>query len=632
MPTAINEIIRGVREITLDQFPQPAFLVKKKKDENAAVSLNIGDSAVSLVREDAVSSLSRLILDNQTVAIFFPDRLAYTFYLDANRPGEIDYKLSSPNASAVKTETVHDENYHKEVLITVTSEDENHSTTYTLQIFFRHPEALRSLTLNGASYDLLPMYPEQYIPTPDGIYNLVAESLVAAGLTIVDEDCLQETLNLFFGIAEFFVYVLPTFPDLETVRLSLQASDEEFSFGVVDADSFYVDSFSGTRTYQIERNSCPFVGAILVNGEPIDEFFPEKNRYYYDISTEQSGPLELSAISFLPGDERHTYTARYDYSGPTHYAYLDVLLDGEVLNTYTLTLNYVDPSYAQDWDSSVITSYPYEEYRDLIELGRAMKADTDQPILFDFWPTLTQQDSLMELQRSIISGLSDEDPSVMYRRYFFSDAHYENLIRRYFDQYYRKRFFNTDQIEEILSGLEENMRGHAILWVAFWAVEDRRTYELAAQSLVGGADNFDLESGYSSLYSASSGPGSEVQVQIGSVFTLRENDGSSSASSKKAGGPVAQVGADNILGDENTFWYRLQGFIRKRFEDIYRDYSLRSNEVIEGYDELSPVIEHNFMAYFDSYPYRVSPYARGVFGGNRGISDSAANYSSGSVA
>lgn len=591
MGALLNDIIRGIREVTLDQFPQPAFLVKKKPGTDDALSFVIGSKDVSLVKDGDVASLAELSLDNQRVAIFEPTRFAYTFYLDAGRPGNLTFKKSSNISATNVTEAVHTADYHKEILITVTSESGNEANTYTIQLFFRHPEELRTLSLNGLPYDEVPMYPNQNVALSSNIF------------------------------------VPPTFPDLERVRVTLQNPQEDFTFSVDNADQFTVVSDVGSRVYTLVRSQCPLLRAIEVNGNPIEGFFPEKDEYTIDIPVDLAEEIIVTTSPLIANDGRHVVNVRFDYTTTTHKVFLDVLLDSNVLNTYILNINYVPPTYSDFSAPAVQSSYKYEDYLDLIDLGRRMKSDTSQPFLFDFWPTLTQSDRPEELQNAILSNLSSEDPSVIFRKYFFSDLHYENIIRRYFDYYYPRRTAQFT-LEEVFIDLPDNMRNHVILWSAFWAVEDRRTYELAAQSLVGGADNFDLQDNYSSLYSASSGPGTEVQVQIGSVFTLREDSGASSVS-KKSGGPVAQVGADNILGDENSFWYRLQGFIRKRFEDTFRDYSLRSNEVIEGYDELSPLMEHNFMAFFDSYPFRVSPYSRGLFGGGRGVTDSSANYASG---
>lgn len=592
--TTIADVIRGVRELTLDQFPQPAFLIKKKSGNADSLSLEITDENLSLVRDVNVASLAKLFVDGQAVAFFSPDRYNYTFYLDAGRPGNITFEKASSSVATTVTNTTHVAGYHKEVVITANSAQGGFSNTYTIQIFFRNSEQLKTLTLNGLPYDDLPMLPVETISA--GSKN---------------------------------IYVPENYGNLESLRLSLQDAGENFSFAIASSTSFTVTSALGARTFNLVSDSCPYIKALSINGELVEGFFPEKTDYVVDVPVSFSGDFAVSYLPFIDNDGRHDYAVETDFSTNTHKILVKVSLDGALLNTYEVAINYTAEFIPSDLNPDELTTYNFSQYTDLISLGRAMKVDVSQPFDFDFWPTLTQSDDPMELQNTIISDISDEEPSVIYRQYFFSDAHYTNLLERYFDYYYPRRWEQLT-LEGALADLPTNMFYHVVLWVSYWAVEDRRTYELASQSLVGGADNFDLSSNYSSLYSASAGPGAEIQLQIGSVFTIRE-DSSSFSASKKPGGAVAQVGADNILGDESSFWYKLQGFIRKRFEDIYRDYALRSNEVIEGYDELSPIVEHNFMAFFDQYPFRVSPYTRGLFGGGRSVTDSSANYSSGGV-
>ena len=71
-----------------------------------------------------------------------------------------------------------------------------------------------------------------------------------------------------------------------------------------------------------------------------------------------------------------------------------------------------------------------------------------------------------------------------------------------------------------------------------------------------------------------------------------------------------RVGSDNVWGDRYSFWYRLMLYLRGLLEEQFGDYSLRKDNVIPGYIQL--IREYDFRAYYDSYPFSLSPLSRGI--------------------
>jgi hypothetical protein len=291
-----------------------------------------------------------------------------------------------------------------------------------------------------------------------------------------------------------------------------------------------------------------------------------------------------------------------------------------------------DPSELTPFLPSGYSIVEFTDYPRLFELLRKIRIDWKKDFYVDQWPTVVGEEPSTILLDAAFEEVTTEDYFVQLREYYFSNARYERFFRNYMS-YYTRRYYTMDEagqigLEEAVNALSANLVYHAALWIAFYVMEDRRVYELSAEQFQGGVDGYDfLSGGASSVFGAQKISGMRTSMSIGSVFQLEDDPNAYMANYfKKPGGPVAQVGADNILGDDTSFWYRLQGTIRKRFEDIYRDYALRSNEVIEGVLDLAPLRDFNYFAYFDTYPFTLSPYMRGIFGGGRGSNDSSAMY------
>lgn len=191
-----------------------------------------------------------------------------------------------------------------------------------------------------------------------------------------------------------------------------------------------------------------------------------------------------------------------------------------------------------------------------------------------------------------------EDTTV-FRQYFFSDEAIKKVIAWY---YLRVLDMHIDTpTDEIVGLLKRPSEQHMALWVSYYLVGRRRLYEMAAGSI---GQTFTDGSNYmGSDFSEASG--TSITTQIGSVFTITEDPTNGFFYED-----YNRLGSDNVLGDRYSFWYRLQLWIREQLEEMFGDYSLRKDMVMEGNIEL--IRDLDFRAYYDSYPFTLSPLSRGI--------------------
>lgn len=205
-----------------------------------------------------------------------------------------------------------------------------------------------------------------------------------------------------------------------------------------------------------------------------------------------------------------------------------------------------------------------------------------------------------------IQGLKIDSPVPVYRRYFFSDKYITfELVRDYFITQLRMDCGceSTINYEEAISKFKCPRDRHLALWLAFYMLEKRRLFELAANTL--NQSTFNNGNGDIGLVSSSSSSAS-LTMSIGDVFSLSDSPSGGGALEEGFNRP----GAENIFGDKDSFWYRNQCYVREMFERLFGDFSLRPNQVMFGEIELQKDL--NYYAYFDSYPYTLSPITRGI--------------------
>lgn len=212
----------------------------------------------------------------------------------------------------------------------------------------------------------------------------------------------------------------------------------------------------------------------------------------------------------------------------------------------------------------------------------------------------------------------------IFRQNYFS----QDYVEDYFAEYCQRIIGIADaQLVDVswddqFAPMSNAKMEHFCLWVAFQLVGKRRLYELAnssiQQSSIGGNP---LSDGYGGTDYLSSGafslvdPGTDITLSIADVFTMGEKDTALDNGDYSRDIPKDMVapwltGSDNILMDYYSFFYRLQLWIRQRFENLFGDTSLRQDMILVG--KISLQKDEYMYSYFDSYPWVFSPYPRGI--------------------
>lgn len=254
---------------------------------------------------------------------------------------------------------------------------------------------------------------------------------------------------------------------------------------------------------------------------------------------------------------------------------------------------------------ATVDSWLFSAYPTLKQLSDAIIGSGRYQVSFNAYFT-GQAESTMLMP---LTNVSLGNAAPIFKQYFYTDNEIKAIIKEYYAYILGYECANLDALE--LSTDVEKLKcprpHHLMTWCAYWAVDKRRLSEVASIYLDQSAFT---GSGNGGMY-ATANSGANVTVQIGDVFTLQESGDSQYNDGER---PWA-VGADNVLGDANTFWYKVSLWLRKKLEDLFGDYSLRSSNVMQSQMILEK--DSNFYAYFDSFPWTISPYTRGVLpGGN----------------
>jgi hypothetical protein len=144
---------------------------------------------------------------------------------------------------------------------------------------------------------------------------------------------------------------------------------------------------------------------------------------------------------------------------------------------------------------------------------------------------------------------------------------------------------------------------HITLFVAILLVDKRQLADVASLSYDG---QFTDGTGISIGGDAGIGSGN-INVTVGSVFNLTEDE---STLANYFSEDFNRVGSDNVLGNKTAFLFKLFLHLRNSLESEFNDFYFRKNNVISGKIILEKDL--NYRAYFDSYPFTLSPYDRDI--------------------
>jgi len=197
----------------------------------------------------------------------------------------------------------------------------------------------------------------------------------------------------------------------------------------------------------------------------------------------------------------------------------------------------------------------------------------------------------------------DTTPLTIFRRFFLSDVKLIELIVTYYHNVLNMPEVTASTVSTDVTLLEPYTVRHLTLWVALNLVDLRRIAEQAATVY-----QMNWSDGSGQVAGANlNSPGQNVTVQIGNVFTLSD---SNAVTNNYFTEDYNRVGSDNVLGDKESWWFKLWLYLRDKLERDYEDFSFRSDNVIKGKITLKKDL--NYFAYYDSYPYTLSPLTRNI--------------------
>ena len=191
-----------------------------------------------------------------------------------------------------------------------------------------------------------------------------------------------------------------------------------------------------------------------------------------------------------------------------------------------------------------------------------------------------------------------------FRRFFLSDIRVQQIMVDYHYRILCHKDTTMLTLADDVALMNDYTTRHMILWCAIKLVDMRRIAELA-QSAIGSmsfSDGTGVIAG-----TGIDAPGLSVQVNIGSVFTLSDDNSVTAGYFQE---DFNRIGSDNVLGDKESFWFKLWLSLRAQLESDYQDYYFRESNAMNSQIILERPL--NYFSYFDSWPYTWSPYSRNI--------------------
>lgn len=202
-----------------------------------------------------------------------------------------------------------------------------------------------------------------------------------------------------------------------------------------------------------------------------------------------------------------------------------------------------------------------------------------------------------------LTDASMDAPVNMFRRFFMSDASLTDIVVEYFRLVLKNFDETTVSITTSVADLDTFTLRHLTLWCSLKVVEFRRLAEVGNMVMVDSyTDGSGLVAGSNLGY-----PGQVTNVNIGGVFSLTDDN---SVTGQYFQEDFNRVGSDNVLGDKESFWFKLFIWLRAKIETEYKDYNWRSDNAIYG--KVSLESDLKYFQFWDTYPFVLSPLTRGI--------------------
>lgn len=194
-------------------------------------------------------------------------------------------------------------------------------------------------------------------------------------------------------------------------------------------------------------------------------------------------------------------------------------------------------------------------------------------------------------------------PITMFRRFFMSDVKIIELIVEYYHKVLCLKSTDTVSLPTDVLLLNSDTVQHLTIWVALNLVDARRLAEQANSAF-----QMNWSDGSGAVAGANlNTPGQNVTVQVGNVFTLTDDN---SVLNNYFSEDFNRIGSDNVLGDKESWWFKLWLSLRARLERLFGDFSFRDNNAMQSSMILQKDL--NFLAYYDSYPWTLSTLTRNI--------------------
>lgn len=266
-------------------------------------------------------------------------------------------------------------------------------------------------------------------------------------------------------------------------------------------------------------------------------------------------------------------------------------VDGTSLRIVTGTTDVVNDSY---------TTFPTQEalFQDVIAKGC--------PLAFlGYFRGSCPNTDLMPLANAVMSS----DITLLRKSYYNADD-IANLVLGYAIQVLKYAPTTTvADLPGIIADMDANTVYHMSLWSALMQVEERRMSDFAGALMKG---YFSDGSGMVMAGGFNAGnvwnDGDTVNINIGSVFSMQDNAGSGSSQYAGDNTNPARIGADNVLEDWASFWWKLFLWLRDKLEQKFNDFSFRKETGMWTKAVLDKPL--NYRTYYDSYPFTLSAITR----------------------
>lgn len=251
------------------------------------------------------------------------------------------------------------------------------------------------------------------------------------------------------------------------------------------------------------------------------------------------------------------------------------------------------------YDNSAASTHSQEllftTYTTLISLVEALSAFIPVAFTSYFKDTASPNTLMLTGGRKTLS-----EATFIFQKKYLTDGMIKAFMVDYATDILRIEDFTEAGLEALISELNKKAYGHFCLWVAISVVLERRLSEIAFQSINGTmfTDGTGVEG---ALPYADDG---SINVNIGNVFSMSEQGGSSDDYFSE---DYNRVGSENVLGDKNSFWFKLYLYLRDRLESKYKDFYFRNSNVLQS--DLILDKYQDYRNWFSSWPWTQNPRA-----------------------